>query len=29
MRNVLTGDVLPLQDFTIQPKESLVFELLK
>jgi hypothetical protein len=29
MRNVLTGAVLPLQDFTIQPKESLVFELLK
>jgi glycosidase len=29
MRNVLTGDVLPLQDFTVQPKESLVFELLK
>jgi glycosidase len=29
MRNVLTGAVQPLQDFTIQPKESLVFELLK
>jgi glycosidase len=29
MRNVLTGAVLPLQDFTVQPKESLVLELLK
>ena len=29
MKNVQTGDVLPLADFTIQPKQSFVFELLK
>jgi glycosidase len=29
MRNVITGDVMPLQDFTLQPKQSLVLELLK
>ena len=29
LRNIQTGDVLPLQDFTVQPKESFVFELLK
>jgi hypothetical protein len=27
MRNVITGEVRPLQDFAIQPKESFVFEL--
>jgi neopullulanase len=29
MRNISTGDVQPLQDFTIQPKQSFVYELLK
>lgn len=29
MRNIVTGEVLPLQDFTMQPKQSFVFELLK
>lgn len=29
MRNTITGEVLPLQDFTMQPKQSFVFELLK
>lgn len=29
MRNVLTGTVQPLQNFSIQPRESFVFELLK
>ncbi|HUQ97506.1 MAG TPA: cyclomaltodextrinase C-terminal domain-containing protein, partial [Chitinophagaceae bacterium] len=28
-RNIITGAVIPLQDFTIQPKQSLVLELLK
>ena len=29
MKNSITGEVLPLKDFTIQPKQSFVFELLK
>ncbi|HUP12625.1 MAG TPA: alpha-amylase family glycosyl hydrolase [Niastella sp.] len=29
MKNVIAGDVRALQDFTIQPKQSFVFELLK
>jgi hypothetical protein len=29
VRNVATNEVMPLQDFTIQPKQSFVFELLK
>jgi hypothetical protein len=29
LRNVITGAVLPLDDFEIKPKESFVFELLK
>lgn len=28
-RNVITGEVMPLNDFTMQPKQSFVFELLK
>jgi glycosidase len=28
-RNVATNEVMPLQDFTLQPKQSFVFELLK
>ncbi len=29
MKNIITGEVVPLQDFTIRPKQSFVFELLK
>jgi len=29
LRNVITGDIIPLAGFEIKPKESFVFELLK